>query len=252
MILKIKNRFDGRIIYQAEAESFAALTQAAVKADVNLPNANLSYANLRNANLSDANLPGADLSNANLPGANLSYADLRNANLYGANLPGADLSNANLPGANLPGADLRNANLRNANLHGADLSNANLRNANLRNANLRNAKNISDQLNAESSIVPETGQFEGWKKCRLGVIVRVGIFKDAKRSNSTGRKCRASRVKVFEVIGASEGVSIYSDKIVYRVGEIVKCDVWNEDRWTECGGGIHFFITRKEAELYAC
>jgi hypothetical protein len=52
------------------------------------------------------------------------------------------------------------------------------------------------------------------------------------------------------VIGAKEGVSVYTADIVYRVGEVVRCDVWNEDRWVECGGGIHFFLTRKEAELY--
>jgi hypothetical protein len=34
------------------------------------------------------------------------------------------------------------------------------------------------------------------------------------------------------------------------VGEIVKCDKWNDDYTVECGGGIHFFITRLEAENY--
>jgi hypothetical protein len=30
----------------------------------------------------------------------------------------------------------------------------------------------------------------------------------------------------------------------------VVCDVWGEGRWVECAGGIHFFITRAEAEAY--
>ena len=25
---------------------------------------------------------------------------------------------------------------------------------------------------------------------------------------------------------------------------------WDEDRWNECANGIHFFITREEAEAY--
>ena len=105
-------------------------------------------------------------------------------------------------------------------------------------------------MNAESSIVPESGAFDGWKKCKDGVLVRVQIPANAARSNATGRKCRASRVKVLEIIGAKIAVSTYDNKTTYEVGKTVKADYWNEDRWVECGGGIHFFITKKEAELY--
>jgi hypothetical protein len=28
------------------------------------------------------------------------------------------------------------------------------------------------------------------------------------------------------------------------------CDAWGEDWMQECSGGIHFFITRAEAEAY--
>ena len=59
----IKNRWDGKIIYADEAESFSLLLQAAVKAG-----ANLSWANLSGANLYGADLSGADLSRANLYG----------------------------------------------------------------------------------------------------------------------------------------------------------------------------------------
>ena len=74
----IKNRWDGKIIYADEAESFSLLLQAAVKAGANLSGANLSW-----ANLSGADLSGADLSGANLYEANLYEADLSGANLYG-------------------------------------------------------------------------------------------------------------------------------------------------------------------------
>ena len=72
----------------------------------------------------------------------------------------------------------------------------------------------------------------------------------AKRSNATGRKCRASEVKVLEVIGAKEGISKHDDTVKYVKGKTVKCHEWNEDRWEECGGGIHFFLTRIETENY--
>ena len=141
-----------------------------------------------------------------------------------------------------------------ANLHGADLSSANLRSANLSSANLRSA-NLSSAMNAElvfsqTSIVPECGPLIGWKKCRNKVIVKLAISAKAKRSNATGRKCRAEYVKVLEVIGAAIGISQYDEKTTYEVGNIVRCNKWDDDRWNECSGGIHFFITRIEAENY--
>ena len=177
------------------------------------------------------------------------YADIREAvlkarvsgvDLFGANLYGADLSGANLYGADLYGADLRMANLSGVDLYGADL----------RRANLSGAKSIPSITNAQASILPESGQFQGWKKCRNGVLVRVMIGKNAKRSNATGRKCRAEYVKVLEVIGAEVGISQHDNKTEYRAGKIVRCDKWDKDRWVECGGGIHFFLTRIEAEQY--
>ena len=36
----------------------------------------------------------------------------------------------------------------------------------------------------------------------------------------------------------------------YRVGETVRPDKWDENRFNECSNGIHFFITRIEAENY--
>ena len=157
------------------------------------------------------------------------YADIREAVLK-ARVSGVDLSGANLYGVDLSGANLRRADLSGANLYGA--------------------KSIPSITNAQASILPESGQFQGWKKCRNGVLVRVMIGKNAKRSNATGRKCRAEYVKVLEVIGAEVGISQHENKTEYRAGKIVRCDKWDKDRWVECGGGIHFFLTRIEAEQY--
>ena len=282
--LDIKNRYTGEIIYQAEAESFKALVEAAVKAktdlseadlsgaylsEANLSGANLSRANLSGANLSRADLSGAYLSEANLSRANLSRADLSEANLSGANLSRADLSGAYLSEANLSRADLSGAYLSRANLSRADLSGANLSRANLSGAYLSEANlsradlsgadlsgaylsgaYLSDKTLAETSILPDSGPFVGWKKCRDNVIVRLAVPSKARRSNSTGRKCRAEYVKVLEVMGAEVGISQRDSKTEYRKGKIVRCDKWNENRWEECSGGIHFFITRYEAENY--
>ena len=163
------------------------------------------------------------------------------ANLYGANLHDADLRSANLHGA-----DLRSANLHGADLHGADLRGANLHGADLHGANLHDAKN-SELAQAQTVLLPE-GNLVGWKKCKNNVIVKLLIPQKAKRSNATGRKCRAEYAQVLRVYGAAEGLSDYDGKTAYRKGETITCDSWNPDRFVECGGGIHFYITRIEAE----
>ena len=201
-------------------------------------------ANLSDADLSGADLSGADLRRADLSGADLRRADLRRADLSGANLSDANLSDANLSDANLIDADLRRANLSCADLRRADLSCANLSGANLSDI-------IFDEYSSFFALCcPEEGEFIAWKKCKENVIVKLKIPAESKRSSATSRKCRAEYAEVVEVFGAEFGVSKYDSSIKYVVGETVKCHEWEEDRWIECGGGIHFFITRREAELY--
>jgi hypothetical protein len=180
-----------------------------------------------------ANLSGADLSGADLSDANLSDANLSDANLSVANLSVANLSVANLSVANLSVANLSGANLRCANLSGADLSGAKI------------DQILADKLN----IIPD-GDVIGWKKCMKGVIVKMEISANTPRSNATGRKCRAASVKVLEVIGADKGISQYDTSVVYRVGETVSVSNFDTDRWNECSAGIHFFLTKDEAENY--
>lgn len=124
---------------------------------------------------------------------------------------------------------------------------ANLSEANLSRANLKDCKE-SELALAMSTHLPE-GPFHAWKKCRGGVIVKLLIPADAQRSHGCERKCRASKAKVLEVIGAEVGLSIYKDAapIEYRKGKTVKPNGWDENRWNTCGQGIHFYITRLEA-----
>ncbi len=146
------------------------------------------------------------------------------------------------------GADLRDANLRDADLHDADLYGA----------NLRGAKN-SELVAAKTLIVPE-GSIIGWKKCRDGKIVKLLIPETAKRHNATGRKCRAEFAEVLKIYPAGKKRALAKTEVaysqhdysfVYKVGETVKPTTeFDENRWDECSSGIHFFITREEAEAY--
>ena len=183
-------------------------------------------------------LEKAASSGADLSSADLSSADLRGANLRGANLRGADLSSA----------DLRSADLRSADLSSADLRGANLSSADLYGADLRGIKN-GELAIARTVLLPE-GDLIGWKKCMDGVIVKLCIPADAKRSSASGRKCRAEFADVLEIIGANYAIAQHNEKTRYEVGKRVVCDKWCEDRWTECAGGIHFFITEIEARNY--
>ena len=174
-----------------------------------------------------------------------SHANLSHANLSSANLRSADLSSADLRSANLS-----HTNLRSADLSFADLRSANLSFANLRFADLRYAKN-SKLAVAMTRILPE-GDIIGWKKCRDNVIVKLLIPAKAKRSHAFGRKCRAEYAEVLQVYKAKEAISTYDENIIYRKGETVKpTKPFDEDFTNECGSGIHFYITKEEAQNHA-
>lgn len=136
-------------------------------------------------------------------------------------------------------ADLTGANLTGADLTGADLTHADL---------------------PSYSIVPQEGAFVAYKKAQDEILV-LEIPSDAARTSSLiGRKCRASHCRVlraetidgeqarqkgWKTHGRGRGV-----ETMYRVGEIVKADSFDPDPRIECSHGIHFFITRKEAEEF--
>ena len=121
--------------------------------------------------------------------------------------------------------------------------------ADLYGANLSGAVN-SELPIAQTRILPE-GDIIGYKKTIEG-IVKLLIPTDAKRSHSFGRKCRAEFAKVIEMpAGIEVAHSSHDNSFEYRIGEIVKPKEQFSDNWQEeCASGIHFFITRIEAENY--
>jgi hypothetical protein len=167
---------------------------------------------------------------------------------------GKSLRSANLRYADLSYANLRYANLRYADLSSADLSYADLSYADLSSADLSYAKN-SELAIAMTRILPE-GEIIGWKKCQNNKIVKLLIPKEAKRSHAFGRKCRAEYAVVLEITKGSRQLktakSSHDESFVYKVGETVKPAQGFDDNWVdECSSGIHFFITKLEAENYA-
>ena len=254
--IEIRNRWTGSVVfeYTKEGNTITETVLDAIRRGANLRDADLRGANLRDADLRDANLCDADLCGANLRGANLRGADLRGANLCGANLCDANLRSANLSGANLRDADLRCADLCGANLYGADLRGADLRGANLYGADLRGA-NLRDAKGCYLSC-PTEGSFIGWKKAS-GHIVKLRIPEDARRSSATGHKCRCDKAYVMEIQNM-DGTKATEDTVrsdhdkdfVYTVGATVEVPDFDDNRWSECAPGIHFFIDRRAAVEY--
>ena len=231
--IEIKNIY-GDVIFKHEAEnnSITLTVEAAVSCGVSL---------------SKANLAGACLAGACLAGA-----DLTGAHLEGAYLEGADLSWADLADANLKDANLKDANLKRAYLEGADLTGAHLTGAHLTGANLNAAKNIP----YIPLSCPSEGAFIGWKKVEWKYLVKLHIPEDARRLSATTRKCRCDKAMVLDITSL-DGNKHYDEvtnnnynETIYKVGEMVYPDSFDENRWNECSHGIHFFINKQDAINY--
>lgn len=112
---------------------------------------------------------------------------------------------------------------------------------------------------AQASILP-AGDLIGWKKLASSAIAELLIPKAARRSNATGkRKCRAEYAEVVAITSAdgkalkeatnrADGQAL---TMTYTVGKRVTPDSFDINPEAECAPGIHFFITREEAEAYA-
>ena len=221
--------------------------------------ADLWDTDLRGFDLIDINLSGADLRNSDLGDANLMYADLKYADLKYTDLSYTNLSDADLRGADLRGANLMGANLSNTNLSNTNLSNADLRGTNLWDTDLSNTnlKNVKTNINTigYNLACPEEGSFIGYKRAS-GCMVKLLILDDAKRSSATTYKCRCDKAKVLDIENAYTGEKIeetksdYDPKFIYRVGEIVTVEDFDDNRWNECSTGIHFFVNKENALNY--
>ena len=207
---------------------------------------------LADALLIGENLSGMNLSGMNLTGANLASAILTGANLKGANLKDANLYRADLSWANLEGADLTNANLEYAILYSANLDGSFVAGAKVHGSNLNGAKNIPFILQS----CPSEGAFTAWKKVDGYFLVKLQIPEDARRCSATTRKCRCDKAMVLDITSL-DGNKHYDEvtnnrynETIYKVGEFVYPDSFDENRWDECSNGIHFFVNKQDAINY--
>ena len=222
-------RLNGRdiiFLYTCEDNTMEKTLEKAVKENVDLSFANLSY----------RVLSGVNLSNANLKYALFIGSKLNKVNFNGANLRGTIFGYSELTDVDFTDADLRWADL-----YGTKITHE----------QLINVKGINDQC-------PKKGSFIGWKKCidesEVPYIVKVEIPADAKRCSATTNKCRCSKAKVLEIQKLDGSIadvdkvfSSYDNHFPYKIGETIEPDSFDDRYWVECSHGIHFFINREDA-----
>ena len=92
-----------------------------------------------------------------------------------------------------------------------------------------------------------------FKKLKDDVVAELALSKGQIFQSENHGKCRTDRAEVLSITDVDgkkylEGHSDYDRTFVYTVGAVVSVPYDKEVR--ECSTGIHFFLTREEAEKY--
>ena len=93
------------------------------------------------------------------------------------------------------------------------------------------------------------------------LLATLEIPAGVKRSSAIGNKCRCEYAKVLSIIDENgnkydigrsmrSGIMGIDNQPIYKVGEYVYADSFDENRFNECAPGIHFFMTPEEAWDY--
>jgi Uncharacterized low-complexity proteins len=205
---------------------------------------------LTDRNYEYAEMKGKDFDQERFENVDFSHADLMGTNFHNCLFKNCDFSYANLKNVNFEGADLRGCDM-----HNADISGANMGHSMLEDANLKDIVS-DDETKFFKMYCPEKGAFIGYKKCFNFRIVKLLIPADAQRTSATETSCRCDKAKVLEIEDMytgehyKEAVSYVDENFIYRVGQYVVADNFNPNRWVDSTGGIHYWLSRKEAEGY--
>lgn len=198
-----------------------------------------------------------DLSGMDLSGIDFSLSSFQNTVLDGVNFAGSSVENVLFDGCSMQGSVFQNANMVTASFRYCDMQKCDIRGADLFGAALEHA-NLKGIISDEDTqwfrlYCPEEGAFLGYKKCFDDRLVQLLIPADAKRTSATRASCRCNKAKVLTIKSLDfaenfdEAWSLINEDFVYRRGEWVEVKDFNEDRWQESTTGIHFWLTREEA-----
>lgn len=205
----------------------------------------LENMNLENFDLSNRDFSYSNFINVNLKGVDFSFSNLENSLLDDCNLENVNFICSNLQHSSLRRVNMKNANIKEANLYAAVLEEANLKNI-----------TYDEKTKYFRLYCPEEGAFIAYKKGLNNRIIKLLIPGDAKRVSATRNCCRCDKAKVLEISDYEnkkyydEAWSTVVEDFCYKLGEWVYAENFNEDRWYDSTGGIHFWMTREEAKKY--
>lgn len=188
-----------------------------------------------------------DLSQITFEDCNFSHAFLASSFFWHTKLINCNFSYANLQDVSMFFTEIKGCNFAHADFTNADLT------------------NVCDPEEILTKAIPlacpESGSFIGWKKAIVGesfpVIVKLRIPEYAKRVSGTGNKCRCNKAEVLEIQNRLSGKpiravahSMFDKNFIYETGSYIEAYGFEKNRFYECAAGIHFFMTREEAENY--
>ena len=96
----------------------------------------------------------------------------------------------------------------------------------------------------------------GYKKLKNNCIATLLIPGDALRVNAIGSyKCRCNKAEVLEIVDSARKLvntasSNHNPEFIYETGKTVFVLDYDPSDRIECSTGIHFFMTKQEAEEY--
>ena len=210
--------------------------------------------------LRERELEPMDLTGWDLGHVDFTLSSFQGVVLNGVDFTGSSVENALFDGCPMKGACFQDANMKTASFRYCDMRKCNIKGADLYGAVLEYADLtgiISDEKTKWFRLhCPEKGAFLGYKKCFNNRLVQLLIPADAKRTSATLPSCRCSKAKVLTIKSFDfkeeydEAWSRVDENVIYRKGEWVEVKDFNEDRWQDSTTGIHFWLTREEAEAY--
>ena len=172
----------------------------------------------------------------------LKYSAFRFVNLKDCSLKRSDMTASNFMNTDFARAFMKDAILVNCNFY----SNYNLDKIVGKNNNYIEGKVLTDNI-------------IGYKKCMDYTIVTLEIPRGAIVFSIDGTKCRTNKAKVIAIDGADRAYSKHSTysehnrtygHMSYYVGDEITVYNFDCKYNEECSRGIHFFLTREEAEDY--
>ena len=244
--------------------------------DSNFEHAVIKECNFKNSTFYEANFYTCDIDGTIFERTNLVRADFESATISNTSFKLTAANSAIFTHGSFYNVDFTDSYLQRALFNNVSMqSGCKFKGALLDNTNFHDSQIDIEDLNKVgipyttiglNMACPEEGAFVGWKYVRNNrdyYLIKLLIPEDAKRSSATTRKCRCDKAFVLDIVDLfnedihyekcenPNSITYTGKKTVYKVGETIYPDSWDEDRWVECSHGIHFFITKQEAINYA-